>query len=172
MIHRTLLTGGLFALALAGPAAAAGVTKFTLPPGKDGKPARILEAAEVPPNASTLYISGQLASPVDPARPPGANPTIADFGDSRTQTLSVLAKIKRILESHGYAMADIVKMTLFVAPDPRLGRMDFDGVNAGFAEFFNTPANPTTTARSAFQVAALAAPQFLVEIEVIAAKVK
>lgn len=172
MFYRLLLTGGLLAAALAGPAAAAGITKFTLPPGKDGKPARILEAAEVPPGASTLYVSGQLASPIDPAKPAGTAPTIADFGDSRTQTLSVLAKIRRILESHGYAMADIVKMTLFVAPDPRLGKMDFDGVNAGFAEYFNTPANPTTTARSAFQVSALAAPQFLAEIEVIAAKVK
>jgi 2-iminobutanoate/2-iminopropanoate deaminase len=171
MTYRKLLACCIIAGALAGQAVAAGVTKFTLPPGKDGKPSRILEAAEIPPNASVLYLSGQLAAPIDPART-GSSPTIADFGDSRTQTLSVLAKIRRILESHGYAMADIVKMTLFVAPDPKLGRMDFDGVNAGFAEFFNTAANPTTTTRSAFQVAALAAPQYLIEIEVVAAKVK
>ena len=69
-------------------------------------------------------------------------------------------------------MSDVIKMTLFVAPDPKLGHMDFDGVNAGFDAFFNTPATPTTTARSAVQVAALAAPQYLIEIEAIAAKAK
>lgn len=146
---------------------AAGVSKFTLPASKDGKPARILEAAEVPAGAKTLFVSGQLASPIDPSKPAT---TIADFGDTKTQALSTLGKIKKILESHGYAMKDVIKMTLFLAADPKLGKMDFDGVNAAFETFFNTAENPTTTARSAIQVAALAGPNFLVEIEVIAAK--
>ena len=152
-------------------ASAAPVTKFTLPAAKDGKPARILESAEVGPGTSTLYVSGQLASPVGPPKPM-ASMTMADFGDTKTQALSALGKIKGILASHGYAMSDIVKMTLFLAPDPKLGKMDFDGVNAAFETFFNTTDNPTTTARSAIQVGALAGPMFLVEIEVIAAKAK
>jgi enamine deaminase RidA (YjgF/YER057c/UK114 family) len=151
--------------ACAAPAGAADIQKYgTTPPG------RILIGAEVPPGASIFFVSGQLASPLDPAKPVSSPPTIAEFGDSKTQTISTLNKIKGILAAHGYAMSDIIKMTLFIAPDPKLGKMDFDGVNAGFALFFNTKDNPTTVARSAFQVAALAGPQFLVEIEVTAAK--
>jgi enamine deaminase RidA (YjgF/YER057c/UK114 family) len=50
------------------------------------------------------------------------------------------------------------------------GKMDFAGFNAGFAEFFNNAENPTTTTRTTMQVTALAGPQFLVELTVIAAK--
>jgi len=164
-MRRYLALLGLLA-ASAAPAGAAGIQRYaTTPPG------RILIGAEVPPGASIFFVSGQLASPVDPSKV-SSPPTIAEFGDSRTQTISALNKIKAILAAHGFAMSDIVKMTLFIAPDPKLGKMDFDGVNAGFAMFFNTKENPNTVARSAFQVAALAGPQFLVEIEVTAAKMK
>ena len=40
----------------------------------------------------------------------------------------------------------------------------------GFKMFFGTPENPGTVARSTIQVAALAGPAFLVEIEATAAK--
>jgi 2-iminobutanoate/2-iminopropanoate deaminase len=161
-----LVASSLLALAALGATAApaAGIVRNTLP-ATNGKPARILESAEVPPGATTLYVSGQLGSPLDPAKP-------TEFGDTKTQAMSALTKIKGILEKRGYAMSDIVKMTLFLAPDPKLGKMDFDGVNAAFETFFNVPANPNTVARSAIQVGALAGPNFLVEIEVIAAKVK
>lgn len=167
-----LFASSLLALAAFGAtaASAAEVTRHKLP-ATNGKPARILESAEVPATATTLYVSGQLASPIDPSKP-AASLTMADYGDTKTQSMSTLNKIKTILESHGYAMSDIVKMTLFLAPDPKLGKMDFDGVNAAFETFFNVPANPNTVARSAIQVGALAGPNFLVEIEVIATKVK
>jgi 2-iminobutanoate/2-iminopropanoate deaminase len=169
-----LLTIAFAAASLAASGAnAASVTKNILPAGKDGKPSRILESAEVGPGTSTLYVSGQLASPIAAsASKPMAQMTMADFGDTKTQALSALEKIKGILAKRGYAMRDIVKMTLFLTADPKLGKMDFDGVNAAFETFFNTGDNPTTTARSAVQVAALAGPNFLVEIEVIAAKTK
>ena len=133
-------------------------------------PAMILQGAKVKAGSDILWLSGQLASPIDPTKPMGPGTTMADFGDSKTQTISTLTKIKGILASHGYAMSDIFKMTLFIAADPKLGKMDFAGVNEGFKQFFGTTDNPETVARSAFQVAALAGPNFLVEIEVIAAK--
>ncbi|WP_174274372.1 Rid family hydrolase [Sphingomonas bacterium] len=170
-IRHLILSLAIGALAASG-ATAAGVTKNILPAGKDGKPARILESAEAGPGSSILFVSGQLASPIDPSKPMGPAMTIADFGDTKTQALSALGKIKGILAKRGYAMSDIIKMTLFLAADPKLGKMDFEGVNAAFETYFNSPDNPTTTARSAIQVAALAGPNFLVEIEVIAAKTK
>jgi len=165
LIALTLMAASAFGSAASSQTA---IVRNTLP-AANGKPARILESVEVPPGATTLYVSGQLASPIDPSKPAT---TIADFGDTKTQAMSTFGKIKAILQSHGYAMSDIVKMTLFLAPDPKLGKMDFDGVNAAFETFFNVPGNPNTVTRSAIQVGALAGPNFLVEIEVIAAKVK
>ncbi len=75
------------------------------------------------------------------------------------------------MAAHGYTMADVIKLTVFVAGDPKLGgKMDFTGMNDGFKMFFGTPENPGTVARSTVQVAALAGPNFLVEIEATAAK--
>lgn len=135
-------------------------------------PGLILQGVTAKPGATMLYLSGQLASPIDAAsmKKPGEM-TIADFGDTKTQTVSVLNKIKAILASRGFAMGDIIKLTVFVAGDPKLnGKMDFAGMNDGFRQFFGTTDNPNTVARSTIQVAALAGPAFLVEIEATAAK--
>jgi 2-iminobutanoate/2-iminopropanoate deaminase len=125
---------------------------------------RILTAAKVKPGATTVYLSGNLASPVDPAKP-------TEFGDTKTQTISVLNKIKALLATHGMTMKDIVRMDAYLTAAPGMdGKMDFAGFNAGFAEFFGTAENPTTTTRTTMQVAALAGPNFTVELTVIAAK--
>ncbi|MFN3333196.1 MAG: Rid family hydrolase [Caldilinea sp.] len=127
----------------------------------------LLDSAEVKAGTDMIFLSGQLASPIDPTK---SGTTLVDYGDTKTQTISVLTKIKTLLEARGYTMADVIKLTLFVAADPALGKMDFAGANDGFKAFFKTPENPTTVARSTFQVGALVAPQFLIEIEAIAAK--
>ncbi|QYE36790.1 endonuclease [Polymorphobacter sp. PAMC 29334] len=162
---RHLLTATI--LAGLATATSAQVVKYsTTPPG------RILQGASVGSKSNMLFLSGQLASPIDASKSMNpASMTVSDFGDTKTQTISTLNKIKAALMMHGFTMADIVKMTVFVAGDPAHGgKMDFAGMNEGFAQFFSTADNPTTVARSAFQVAALAGPAFLVEIEVIAAK--
>lgn len=135
-------------------------------------PGLILQSATVKAGATTLYLSGQLATPVDPSKKLApAQITMADLGDTKTQTISVLNRIKAILTEHGYAMSDIVKLTVFVAGDPALGgKMDFAGMNEGFKQFFGTAQNPSTVTRSTIQVAALAGPAYLVEIEATAAK--
>ena len=160
-MSRILLLAAATAALLATPAAAQ-VTRI-----KSANPnALILDGAKVAAGSEIYYLSGQLASPIDPAKAT----SIEDYGDTKTQAISTLKKIKAQLEANGYTMADVFKLTLFIAPDPKLGKLDFAGANAGFKEFFNTAENPNTVARSAFQVAALAAPQFLIEIEAIAAK--
>jgi enamine deaminase RidA (YjgF/YER057c/UK114 family) len=160
----SLLTILLAALAL--PAAAdAQVTRIQRNPQ-----ALILDAAKVSAGTDLLFVSGQLASPVDPDKPMAEVKSIEEMGDTRTQTIAALGKIKQILESQGYKMSDAIKLTLFLAPDPRTGRMDFAGANEGFKMFFNTPETPVTVARSTFQAGALVGPYYLIEIEAIAAK--
>lgn len=166
---RRMLTAAVVLASLA-TVASAQVMKFPNTP-----PGLILQGASVGSKSTLLFLSGQLASPIDPAK--AASPavmatlTMADFGDTKTQTISTLAKIKAALATHGYTMADIVKLTVFFAGDPaKGGKMDFAGMNEGFKTFFGTTDNPTTVARSTVQVAALAGPAYLVEIEAIAAK--
>lgn len=167
MMPRTLAPLALLATLSTAPVAAQTVVRHANTP-----PGLILQGVTVKPGATMLYLSGQLASPIDPAKAvPGATLTMADYGDTRTQTLSVLAKIKAALAADGFAMTDVVKLTVFVAGDPKLGgKMDFAGMNDAFKTAFGTPANPNTVARSTVQVAALAGPAFLVEIEATAAK--
>jgi len=164
---RTALCVSLAATLLPAAAAHAQVTKIQTNPQ-----ALILDAADVKAGTDMIFLSGQLASPVDTAKTFADVKSVEDLGDTRTQTISVLTKIKGILESRGYTMADLIKLTLFVAADPKLGHMDFAGANEGFKQFFKTAENPTTVARSTFQVAALAGPYFLIEIEATAAKKK
>ena len=119
----------------------------------------------------TLYLSGQLASPVTPAD--AAKGTAAVYGDTKTQALSALNKIQGLLQAQGLDMKDVVKMTVFLAGDPANGgKLDFPGLQASYTQFFGTKDQPNKPARSAVQVAALAAPWALVEIEVIAVKGK
>jgi enamine deaminase RidA (YjgF/YER057c/UK114 family) len=132
--------------------------------------ALILDAARVNAGADVIYVSGQLPSPLDPAMPMSEVDSVEDMGDTRAQTVSTLGKIREILATQGFSMGDVVKLTLFVAADPRTGTMDFAGVNAGFREFFGTAENPETVARSTFQVAGLVGPYYLIEIEAVAAK--
>jgi enamine deaminase RidA (YjgF/YER057c/UK114 family) len=132
--------------------------------------ALILDAARVNAGADVIYVSGQLPSPVDPAIPMSEVDSLEDMGDTRAQTVSVLGKIRDILATQGFGMGDVVKLTLFVAADPRTGAMDFAGVNEGFRMFFGTADNPETVARSTFQVAGLVGPHYLIEIEAVAAR--
>jgi enamine deaminase RidA (YjgF/YER057c/UK114 family) len=163
LLRKILLTSIAASLCCA-PALAQTIVRHTNPP-----PAIILSGVTIPPEAEILMLSGQIASPIDPARTEG----IDAYGDTRTQTISTFRKIEAALARQGYAMSDVVKLTVFVVGDPRLGgKMDFAGFNAGYREFFGTQANPYLVARSTVQVAALAGPQYLIEIEATAARVK
>jgi enamine deaminase RidA (YjgF/YER057c/UK114 family) len=118
----------------------------------------------------TFYLSGQLASPIVPADE--AKGTPADYGDTKAQAASVFAKIQKALQAQGLDMKDVVKMTVFLGPDPKTGKLDFAGMQSEYVKYFGTKDQPNKPARSAVQVAALAAPWALLEVEVIAVKGK
>jgi 2-iminobutanoate/2-iminopropanoate deaminase len=149
------------ALSLGTSVSAAPIVRHTNPP-----PAIILGGVTIPPGSEIVLLSGQLASPIDPAK----TDSVEAYGDTKTQTISTLNKIKAALTKMGYSMSDVVKLTVFVTADPKLGKMDFAGFNAGYREFFGTAENPNLVARSTVQVAGLVSPNFLIEIEAIAAK--
>jgi enamine deaminase RidA (YjgF/YER057c/UK114 family) len=117
----------------------------------------------------TLYVSGQMASPITSADP--AKETPAVYGDTEAQSMSALTKIQVLLKQQGLTMGDVVMMHVYMAGDPANGgKLDFAGMMKSYTKFFGTPEQPNKPARSAMQVAALAAPWGLVEIEVIAVR--
>jgi enamine deaminase RidA (YjgF/YER057c/UK114 family) len=118
----------------------------------------------------TLYVSGITADPVTPAD--AAKGTPAVYGDTKAQVASVLTKIQKVLQGEGLDLKDVVKMTVFLAADPSTGKMDFQGLQASYTQFFGTKEQPNKPARSTVQVAALVAAGALTEIEVIAVKSK
>ena len=171
-MKRTTILSLTGLLALVSGTASAQTTGSKITRHANTPPAMILQGVTVAPGATMLYLSGQLASPIEASKAkPAAEMTKADFGDTKTQTVSVLTKTKALLEARGFKMSDVIKLTVFVAGDPKLGgKMDFAGMNEAFRMFFGSAENPATVARSTVQVAALVSPNFLVEIEATAAK--
>jgi enamine deaminase RidA (YjgF/YER057c/UK114 family) len=159
---RTLLTAGLFA-ALACPVAAQEVSRTY------GSPqAFIATTTTVPAGTELVFLSGQLPDVADPAAERG---TVASYGNTEVQAASTFAKIERILAEGGLTMGDVVSMTVYLVGDPANGgRMDFAGMMRAYGRWFGTAEQPHRPSRSTVQVAGLAGPGFLVEIEVTAAR--
>jgi enamine deaminase RidA (YjgF/YER057c/UK114 family) len=129
----------------------------------------IARAVEVPAGTTLIFHSGMTPSPKDPNAPKG---TPEYWGDTTTQALSAFANIKASLDDMGLGFGNVVKMLVFLVADPadKDGHMDFAGFMKAYTQYFGTPEQPNLPARSAVQVAGLAAPGMLVEIEVILAK--
>jgi enamine deaminase RidA (YjgF/YER057c/UK114 family) len=118
-----------------------------------------------------LYLSGQLPTPITPADREKSTPAV--YGNTQAQSESTFAKIEGLLKEQGLTMGNVVMMRVYMAADPAMGnKLDFAGMNAAYAKYFGTPAQPNKPARSTFQVAALVAAGALVEIEVQAARAK
>ena len=142
------------------------VVRYPLP---NGNKFPIARAVEVPAGTTLIFHSGMTPSPKDPNAPKG---TPEYWGDTTTQALSAFANIKASLDDMGLGFGDVVKMLVFLVADPsdKDGHMDFAGFMKAYTQYFGTPEQPNLPARSAVQVAGLAAPGLLVEIEVILAR--
>lgn len=154
----TLILG----LAFAGPALAEDVVRHKIP----GSDFPIAQAVEVPAGKTTVYVSGAVPPVIDEKADKN---TTAAYGDTKAQTESVFKSIEKTLEGLDLKMSDVIKMQVFLVGDPdKGGKMDFGGFMEGYTQFFGTEAQPNLPSRSVFQVAGLANPGFLVEIEVTA----
>ncbi|WP_370681769.1 RidA family protein [Comamonas sp. GB3 AK4-5] len=163
-----LLPALLTSLALAGCAtqtpSSPELLRYKLP----GSNFPIANAVEVPAGASTIYLSGKTAAVQDKSKSPT---DIAAYGNTEVQTVSVLQTIDAQLKGMGLSMSDVVKMQVYLVKDPGKGdKMDFAGFMKGYSQFFGTATQPHLPARSTFEVAALANPALLVEIEVAAVR--
>lgn len=130
--------------------------------------AAIATSVTVPAGTDLIFFSGAVPAVVDAAL---SRDDPAAFGDTETQTASVLAQVSERLEARGLGLEDVVSMTVYLVGDPALdGRMDFAGMMRAYGRRFGTADQPNRPARSTVQVAGLAARGMLVEIEVTAAR--
>ena len=100
-----------------------------------------------------IYVSGQ--GPIDPLTDKISN------GDIRHETRLVLSNIRRILESCGASIADVVKCSVFLK-----NAADFKLMNEVYAEFFANDRPARTTVACEF------VSNMLVEIDCVAYKPK
>jgi enamine deaminase RidA (YjgF/YER057c/UK114 family) len=129
--------------------------------------APISATVTVPAGNTLVYVSGTVPDAVNPQAPAGS---VERYGDTETQTRSVLSKIEAALKERGLTLGDVVMMRVFLAAPPGQPRMDFAGMMRAYRERFGTAQQPNKPARSTVQVAGLVDPGWLVEIEVTAAR--
>jgi enamine deaminase RidA (YjgF/YER057c/UK114 family) len=110
------------------------------------------QAVKVTGAQTLLYIAGQVDY--------DSEGKCAHPGDFAAQAKSVLAMLKAQVEAGGGTMASIVKVNTYLT-DIR-HRADYGPIRA---EFFG----PKMPAHTLIGVAALAAPEFLIEVEAVAA---
>ena len=127
----------------------------------------IASSVELPAASRIVYVSGQVPDVVDQAAAEGS---VERFGNTETQTRSVIRKIEGVLKSNGLGLGDVVMMRVFLVAPPGQARMDFAGMMRAYSASFGTAAQPNKPARSTMQVAGLVNTGWLVEIEVTAAR--
>lgn len=157
---RTPIALGILLLVVA-PASAEALKRIGAPESP------ISTSVELPGGSRIVYVSGTVPDVVNPAAVEGS---VDRFGDTETQTRSVLSKIELVLGKHGMSSRDVVMMRVFLVAPPGQPRMDFAGMMRGYRGFFGTAEQPNKPARSTMQVAGLVDPGWLVEIEVTAAR--
>jgi 2-iminobutanoate/2-iminopropanoate deaminase len=108
-------------------------------------------SVEVPPHSRILYISGQVGIGPDGLLKEGVE----------AQTEQVCRNILAILEANGMGLADLVKVNSYI-----INPSDLPAFRAARSRVFGD-AKPASTLAV---IQALAGPQYLVEIEAIAAK--
>jgi enamine deaminase RidA (YjgF/YER057c/UK114 family) len=168
-MKRTVFVAAVTALATLSVSDAADKSKDIVRYENAGStPSPIARAIEVPASYRLIYHSGLTPQPADPKAPQGS----AEYwGNTKTQSLSVLSRLQESVKSMGLTFGDVVKMTVFLGGDPATGgRMDFAGFMEAYSQYFGTKEQPNKPARSTVQVANLVQPGMLVEIEVILAK--
>jgi len=99
-----------------------------------------------------LFVSGNV--PLNP------NTGATVEGGIREQTRQVLENLRAIVESAGCSMKQVVRVGVYLTD---VG--DFAAMNEVYREFF--PVNPPT--RTTVGIAALARPEFKIEIDLVAA---
>jgi enamine deaminase RidA (YjgF/YER057c/UK114 family) len=151
-MHKFVKYGAFAALAL-GLAASGAIAQQVMHNNQENPRSPFASSVMVPAGYDTYYISGSAGK----------------GDDTAAQTAATLESLKGQLAKLGLTFGDVVQAHVFLV-GPNGGKMDFAGMNSSWFKYFGTADQPNKPARAAFQVAALAGADNLVEIEFIAVK--
>ena len=158
----------LFSLFLAATA----TTVFAVPPDDvtfvGPALAPISTAVSIPAGRALFLTSGTVAQVIADDKTLAAASN--NFGDTRTQSLSALRQVEARLKEAGLTFKDVVYLRAYIAADKtKEGKFDYQGWFDAYAKKFGTADNPVKPARSTVGVASLVNPDWLIEIEAVAA---
>jgi 2-iminobutanoate/2-iminopropanoate deaminase len=150
-------TVGFLAVAAA-PAHARGQSandsiRFINPPTLSSAPRIASKLVEIPPGSRLIYISGLVGN--------DANGKVVGPGDMHAQAKQVFENVRLALAAAGGTFKDVVKLNFYLTDMSRA-----DEVRAVRAQYINADAPPASTL---VEVSKLAAPEYMVEIEAVAA---
>jgi enamine deaminase RidA (YjgF/YER057c/UK114 family) len=165
-LHRLVaVAGSLAVLGAAAAAVAADIVRIPLP--NSNFP--ISQSVHVPTGAETIYFSG-ITPPLTNPQSHGTTPD-AYGGNTPEQSDAAFQKLGDALKAQGLDFGNIVSLRVYLVADPvKDNKMDFLGFQSAYIKYFGTETQPNKPARTTVQVAGLAAPGALVEIEATAAK--
>jgi enamine deaminase RidA (YjgF/YER057c/UK114 family) len=131
--------------------------RIPLPPSQNpgGRDLPISAAAWA---GNTLYMSGWL------------DPDMKTDTTTESQTVGILKDMQKLLESQKLTMGDVVMLRVYLGYNPATdGKPDFNGMMAGYTQFFGTKDQPNKPARTTVQVILPAASRgALIEIDLVA----
>ncbi len=128
---------------------------------------RIASGIGIRPGTALYFSAGTLAPTLDQSVP---STDRRHKGDMATQARGTLLRLQQNLAGVGLTFKDVVYLRAFLAPDVHLeGKFDYDGWNAAYGEFFNTPAMPQKPARTTVTTPGFGDPSTLIEIELVVA---
>lgn len=131
-----------------------------------GNPASAISSSvTIPAGKKYFYSSGTLGPVIDSTAAAGSRDR---YGDTKIQALGILEKFKNDLAKENLSLSNVVFMRVYVAPDTKTGKMDFQGWFDAYAQYFGTKENPNKPSRSTIGVAQLVNPDRFIEIEIVA----
>jgi enamine deaminase RidA (YjgF/YER057c/UK114 family) len=132
-----------------------------------GNPRSPISSGVMIPAGSTFFWSSGTGPAVVNRDAPAGSPE--RYGDTNTQAKSVLTRLGDQLKEQGLSLKDVAFLRCYLVPDPNKGgKIDTQGWNAAYGEFFGTAENPTKPARTTVGVASLVGAGQLIEVEVYA----
>jgi enamine deaminase RidA (YjgF/YER057c/UK114 family) len=131
-----------------------------------GNPKSPISSSVTVPAGKKYYFSSGSTAPI--ADSTAAEGSRERFGDTKTQAIGILEKFKSTLKAEGLELNDVIFMRVYIAPDIKTGKIDFQGWFDAYAQYFGTKDNPTKPSRSTLGIASLVNPEKFIEIEIVA----
>ncbi|WP_158306423.1 Rid family hydrolase [Pusillimonas sp. T7-7] len=128
--------------------------------------APVCRAVGISNNATFYQLGAQYPEVTDPSAPPKS---VQAFGNTYTQTTTTLQRLSSILADLKLAKRNLTHMRVYLVAESAGGRMDIDGFNKAYTEYFQDQ-DRNYPSRTVIQVAAMVNPGWLIEIEATAAK--